>query len=227
MKPKKNTESQWLAILKDALDNNIKIAMNHKYEYKGHRLGSFLVHAKKRKKKDLYHKIEALGFNYKFHSKKPIDIVESFIHELWNDPNPFKGKYITKFNHYIIPKKKLISRELKDEINVVWKLKFGEKRVWKKPTTYRQRVNFWKKVRYDKELNPEEKWYCGTSKLKPNYYWVRLRKLSKDRMNEIVKYFNEQELAELEKEGFQFDNPYSKKPKYKRIKKEDKAKKRN
>ena len=222
---KKYTESQRLAILKDALDNNVKIAMNHNYYYKGFRLGAFLIQAKYRKNKDLYNKIESLGFEYNKHSKEPLDIVNRFIQTLWNDPKPFKGKYITKFNHYIITKKDIISKEMKDEINIIWKLKFGEKRIWKKPTSYRQRVNTWKKIRYDKELNPDEKWYAGTSRLIGVYHWVRMRKLSKEKMNEIVKYFNKQELFELEKEGFKFDNPYSTKPKYRRIKKEDKLKK--
>lgn len=221
MKPMISDE-KWLSILKDALDNNAKIAMNHKYLYKGYKLGSMLINAKYRKNKELFNKIEALGYNYTHHSKKPNDTIKTFIHDLWNDPNPFKGRYITRFNHYILPKKKVLDPELKEELVVVWKMKFGDRRKWSKRPGLKKRVKIWKKIRYDQELNPEGKWFAGTSRLKPIYYWVFHRKRSKDKMNEIAKYFNENEILELIKEGFPIDNPYAKKPGYKRITKKEK-----
>lgn len=224
---KSTTEKMWLDLLRDALDNNVKIAMNHKYEYKGKRLGSFLIHAKKRANKDLYHKIEELGFLYKFHSKKPHDVMESYIHRLWHDPNPKKDRYITRFNMFIMPKKSLFTEEQREELNVVWKMKFGDKRRWTKKPGSRQRVNQWKKMRYDKELNPEEKWYIGPTKMESTYYWVRARKLSKKLMNGIVKYFNDEEILELVKEGFPIDDSFIKKPRHRRITKEDKATKKS
>ena len=219
------TEDKWLYLLKDAIDSNVKIAMNHKYEYKGYRLGSFLIHAKKRKNKDLYNKIEEIGFIYKYHSKAPADVIEAFINRLWNDPNPIKARYITRFNKYILPKKSILDKEFIDELNVVWKIKFGDKRRWVKPLNHKQRVSIWKKVRYNKEINPEGKWFAGTTNLKPIYYWIFFRKKSKEKMNEIAKFFNEKEILELINEGFPIDNPYYKKPTYRRVTKEEKAKK--
>jgi len=222
-KVKINTpEKTWLSLLQDALDNDVKIAMNHKYEYKGYRLGSFLIHAKKRKNKDLYNKVEALGFSYKRHSKKPNDVLENYIHGLWNDEAPFKGAYITRFNSYIRPKSKLLDKDLKEELNAVWKIKFGEKRRWKKPLNAKRRINTWKKIRYNKEINPEGKWFLGATKLKDIYYWVYARKTNKEKMNAITKYFNETEILELINQGFKMDNPYYKKPTYKRIKRDKK-----
>lgn len=224
---KKTTEETWLNLLRDAIDNKIKIAMNHKYVYKDYRLGSFLIHAKTRKNKDLFNKIESLGFIYKYHSKAPIDVMETYIHKLWNDENPIKGRYITRFNMFILPKKLIIAKELKDELNAVWKIKFGERRKWSKRPNHKQRVNIWKKVRYDETLNPDGKWNAGTARLTPIYYWVNKRRLSKDKMNEIAKFFNETEILELITEGFPIDNPYYKKPTYRRITREEKDKKAN
>jgi len=219
------TENQkhLLGVLEKAIANNVKIAMNHKYKYYGHKLGSFLINAKYRKNKDLYNKIESLGFSYKRHSKDPIDGLENFIHDLWNDPKPFKGAYITKFNTYIIQKKKIYPKELKEELNVVWKIKFGDKRIWKKPVSQRQRVNEWKKIRYDKELNPEGKWFLPLAKIGNFYYWIYNRKRKKHLMNIVIKYFSEQEVNELITEGFKFDNPYYKKPTFKRVKRNEKV----
>ena len=222
---KSTTEKMWLDLLRDALENNVKIAMNHKYEYKGKRLGSFLIHAKKKKDKDLYHRIEEVGFKYKYHSKKPSDVIETFIHKLWNDPNPIKGRYITKFNMYILPKKNILDDEQKEELVVVWKLKFGEKRKWSKRPGKRHHVNLWKNMRYNKELNPEEKWYIGPTRMESLYYWVRARKISKKLMNDVAKYFNDTEISELVKEGFPIDGSYVKKPRHRRITKQEKAKK--
>lgn len=222
---KSTTEKMWLDLLRDALDNNVKIAMNHKYEYKGKRLGSFLVHAKKRKNKELYNKIEELGFIYKYHSKKPRDVMEAYIHRLWNDPAPKKDRYITRFNMFILPKKHILEDEQKEELNVVWKMKFGDKRRWTKRPGSRQRVNLWKKFRYDIDLNPEEQWYIGPTRMKGLYYWVRARKLSKTKMDKIAKYFNDTEILELVKEGFPIDSSFIKKPRHRRITKQEKAKK--
>ena len=79
--------------------------------------------------------------------------------------------YQTNFNHYILPKKDILSPELKKEIEEVWTLQFDEPRPWKKGTLENDRTEEWREFRYDKERNPEGKWYKGQAHLGLLYYW--------------------------------------------------------
>ncbi len=219
---KKKSKEDWLFLVKDALENNDKIALTHGYKYKGENLGTFLIEVKRRQRLDLIDIIESYGFRFSEHNKNSNDLLKKYIRELWNDPKPFKGKYITKFNHYIYPNRSKYDKELIEEFNVIWKIKFGDKRIWKKPLSIKKRINIWKKIRYNEEKNPNGKWFTTALKEVKQYYWVFRRKRNVEAMNEIIKYFSKDEVFELEQEGFKLTNPYLDKPKYKRITKKQK-----
>ncbi|MDO6761439.1 hypothetical protein Q4566_14600 [Tamlana sp. 2_MG-2023] len=199
------TENDWLALLEEALKEGVKIQVNHRFRYKGRGLGTFLTNAKSKNKYDLMRKIENLGFNYRLHSNDPEHYLEKYIGQLSADENPIKQRYITRFNTYVQPKKDLIKKQTIKKLNSVWKAKFGDERKWSKPDTVDDKIRKWKQYRYDKEQNPEGKWFAYRSKMGPMFGWVYTRKRNKDKMKLIAHYFNIQELLELEQEGFLVD----------------------
>ncbi len=221
------SDDVWLYLLKEALDRGVKVTMNHGFMYKGYKLGSFLVRAKRRANKDIVRKIEEVGFLYKYHNKtSPNDYLEKYIHDLENDDNPVKISYITRFNCYVLPKKNILDKELKNRLVEVWKEKFGDTRKWKKRDGYRKKVAIWKKYRYDKALNPKGAWVPVQNEAKELYFWVYARRKKPHLMEKIVKYFTNEELVELQKEHFPIDSKYIEKPRYRRITKEEKLKRK-
>ncbi len=220
------SDNVWLYLLKEALDRGVKVAMNHGFIYKGYKLGSFLVRAKRRRNnQDIVKKIEEIGFLYKYHNKtSPNDYLEKYIHQLENDENPVKIAYATRFNTYVLPKKNLLDKELKKKLVKVWKEKFGDTRKWKKRDGYRKKVAIWKKFRYDKNLNPEGLWIPVQSKYPELYFWTYARRKKPHLMEKIVKYFTNEELIELQRENFPIGSKNIDKPKYRRITKEEKLK---
>lgn len=190
-----------LKLLKEAIDAGEKVQPNHRFEYKGVRLGSFLVDAKRRNREELIKKIEKIGFSYDNHSSEPEAFLRRYIKDLMESDLSEKGKFITKFNVRILPKKSKFKKKSIKELNVVWKLKYNEKRKWTKPLSTKKRVKKWKKYRYDKVVNPEGKWYGGRTKIKELYYWVRSNRKNQ-KMHLLWKFFNEKEIEELRKEGF-------------------------
>lgn len=196
-------EKEWLSLLKIALKRKrVHIKLNHGFKYKEKNLGSFLIDAKKRNKKELLFQIESLGFSYKDHSRDPEDYIESFILKLENDKDPNKQKYITTFNMYILPKKDILKEETKERLNKVWKNQFKDVRKWTKPETTDDRIISWKNFRYNKEINPDEKWLTTKKVMGKLHGWVYSRKTNKYPMDELIKYFNQTELEELKQEGF-------------------------
>jgi len=190
-----------IKLIKEAIKKGVKVQPNHRFTYKGVHLGSFLVDAKRRNKKDLIKRIEETGFLYNNHSLQPEEYVARFIKELWQSEKSEKGKFITRFNKYVLPKKNKLKKKTIEEVNVVWKLKYNEKRKWIKPVTTSERVDKWKGYRYNKYINPDGTWYGTRTQLYELYYWVyNNRRLHK--MNLIWKYFSEKEQEELRKEGF-------------------------
>jgi hypothetical protein len=147
-------------------------------------------------------KIEALGLSYRMHSKDPEVYLEKFIHGLWTDVKPIKQRYDTRFNLYIRNKKDILKKEIIEELNTVWGLKFGVVRNWDKLITLEDRVQRWKDFRYDEKINPDRKWFMYRSNMGNLYNWVYIRKKDTDKMEPLQKYFSTKELRELAKEGF-------------------------
>ena len=193
---------KWLDLLQEAIDEGVKIGVNHRFKYKGKNLGTFLVEAKRRGSPELHEKIRKMGLDFRDHSNKPEDYVRRFIKELWSNPDPNKGNYITRFNTCILPKKDILPKRLKEELEVVWRLKFDEDRPWRKRDDILTRVYKWKQFRYNRKVNPEKKWFAPKSKMGDLYFWVYARKRKPWLMQAILMQFDKYELQELIDEGF-------------------------
>ena len=193
---------KWLEVVKQAVEDGEKIKVNHHYIYKGKRLGTFLVDAKRNGNIELIEEIKKIGIDFDFHSHEPKHVIKRFIHQLENDPNPYRHGYVNRFNKAILPKREMMTQTKINEINRLWKKKFGEKREWKLPKTVEERIQEWKDFRYDKEANPDGKWFRPLSKMGSTYFWVYMRKRRPELMEKIWGFFTKKELKELKKEGF-------------------------
>jgi HKD family nuclease len=204
-------ELNWLRILKEAIADKEDIRANHRYKYKDETLGTFLVGVKQannetpKRKLELRKEIEELGFDYKENSRKPEHVTQRFIDKLINDENPHKMSYQNHFNSRILPKKDILSAEMKKELEEVWELQFNEPRPWSKGTLDNDRTEEWKNFRYDKAINPKGKWITGESTMGKLYNWVYHKRKSKSKMDLVVGNFNDKERQELKKEGFPID----------------------
>jgi len=193
---------KWLQLLREAIDEGVKMQVNHRFKYKGKNLGTFLVEAKRRGSPELKAKIKEIGLDFKDHSNEPEEYLQRFIKELKNNPNPVKGAYITRFNTCVLPKKDILKEETKRAIEEVWMEKFGVERTWKKRDNAITRAKKWKKFRYNNKLNPKGKWFQPKSKMGDLYFWAYARKRKPWLMQAILDQFNQTELEELAKEGF-------------------------
>ena len=195
-------ENEWLNLLKDAVNEGVEIQVNHRFKYRDKNLGTFLIAAKRKNKPELIKEIESLGINFKMHSKNPEDYLEKFTLQLSTDEKPNKQGYITRFNIYVLPKKKILKEQTIKKLNRVWKEKFGDIRKWEKPDTVIDKIHKWKEFRYDEKRNPNEKWFESKINMGKLYSWVYTRKKDKQKMSLILEYFNKKEISELKKEGF-------------------------
>ncbi len=131
-------EKKWLDLLMEALDEGEDVRANHRYRYKGHGLGTFLVGISKKnkqgKKLDTKLKIEQIGFDYHKTERTPVATAERFLNALLTNKKKHKGNFQTYFNKLIREKKELFSEEIVEKINETWYLRFNEKRTWKKIT---------------------------------------------------------------------------------------------
>lgn len=199
---RKLKQNEWLALLEDAINENVAIRANHRFKYKNKNLGTFLVSARRKPNLELIKKIESLGVIYKTQIKDPDVYVEKFTKKLSSDKKPNKQRYITKFNMYVFPKKDLIKEQTIEKLNRIWKIKFGDIRKWEKPDTEIDRIKKWKEYRYNKELNPDGKWFDYRKHMGKLYGWVYNKRRSTEKMNVISEHFSKKELNELKKEGF-------------------------
>jgi len=211
-KAKKNSirnqrQQVWLRLLKEALkDEEVKIQVNHRFKYKGKNLGTFLVEAKS--KKALARRIKKMGLDFNDFTRGDRDLyVQRFIKDIWASNKSKKPKFITRFYRYILPHKDFYSQEIIDEINTVWKIRFGDRRIWRYPMVEAQKVALWKKWRYDEEINPEGKWLQSARRMGDFFNFAYRRKKNIYLMKKIEKYFNDKEIEELKSEGY-FDEKY-------------------
>ncbi|WP_339661830.1 hypothetical protein [uncultured Polaribacter sp.] len=199
---RKQKENEWLALLENAINENVQIRANHRFKYKNKNLGTFLVSARRKPNVELIKKIEGLGFVYKTVNKDPESFLKKYTLQLSKDKKPHKHRYITRFNASILPRKDSLSEKSILKLNRIWKVKFGDIRKWEKPETDLDRINNWKEYRYNKELNPNGKWFDYRKYMGRLYGWVYTRKRDTDKMNIISEHFSKKELNELKKEGF-------------------------
>lgn len=199
---KKTAKEKWFALLQDALNEGVDIQVNHRFKYKGKNLGTYLTDLRAHRKLDVIKEIMDMGFDFSMHSNKPKDLLKRFTKQLWDDENPIKPRYITRFNQTILPKKDLYTKKEIEELNIVWRMKFGDDRKWVEPTQLKDRVKVWKRFRYSKSRNPQGKWFAPKSKMKNIYFWVYGQKRNPHRMEAVRHMFKDNEIKELEAEGF-------------------------
>ncbi len=203
-----NIDQEWLNLLQDALDSDEDVRANHRYKYEGKSLGTWLVGIaqanKKDKKLDIRAEIEDLGFDYNLRGRTPEASTKRFIRQLAAEDDPLKVNYQNWFNQIVAPKKEDLSEETIEQLNQVWELKFDEERYWDIPNKIKDRVDDWKEFRYNSEVNPRGKWSTNDREMGSDLYtWVLKRRKEDELMSLILDRFSQQELDELEAEGFQ------------------------
>lgn len=202
----RESELKWLELLKEALANGEDVTANHTYKFDNKSLGTFLSNVsqdnKLGKKLSLRKEIEDIGFDYHIRGRSADAIARRFIDKLLYDESPVKMSYQTRFNGSLMSKKDDLSPDIKKELEDVWELKFGEKRIWQPLSRIKDRTDEWKAFRYDKKRNPKQKWSTNEKSMGDLYYWVRYRKKNPEFLKMILDKFNERELEELIEEGF-------------------------
>mgnify|MGYP001050690008 CR=1 FL=1 len=202
----KNIEEEWLDILLDALIDKEDVKLNHRYIYKGRKLGTWLTGINQKNKKgeklELRETINEIGFYFKDFTRDTDHVVQRFIRDLLERENPRKGNFKNRFNHQIVPKKDTMSPKLIQEVIEAYELRFGEKPIWEVGTRVKDKTQEWKEFRYDKVKNPEGKWFKGQKYLGEIYNWVWHKKRDVRKMNLVKDKFNEKEKMELRNEGF-------------------------
>ncbi len=197
--------NQWLLLLKEAISEGVKMQVNHRFNYKGKNLGTFLVAAKENK--TLVRKIKKIGLDFDDYIRKPQLYAERFLKDLQNCDASKKPRFINRFYRYVLPKKEHLKEETIDEINIAWKNKFGDRRVWRFPMIEEQRIVLWKRFRYDEELNPEGKWLLSAERMGKKFNFAYRRKKNVYLMKKAEKHFTKKEIEELKSEGY-FDEKY-------------------
>jgi len=200
-------EEQKLDVLMEALIAEEDIRVNHRYAYKGVRLGTWLVGVsqahKKGKKLELRQKIVDLGFDISATSRNPIDSANRFVSDLLEAKNPDKANFQNRFNGVIRDRVDEIPEEIQLDIVDAWFLQFNEDRpLGKIRERQRDRTDEWKAFRYNKSINPEKKWLAPLSVMGDVFWWARQKRETKSRMDLIKNNFTEKEKEELRTEGF-------------------------
>lgn len=198
------TINSWLALLRDAIENNERIILTHSYKYKGKKLGTWLIGIdqanKKGKKLDVRKHIEATGFDYLNTSKSLEYVIGRLIDDLYKAENPNKSEWRPRFYKHIKKKDKLDEKMIED-IELAWEYHFHEKPFWGKmhPGTV-DRTDEWKAYR-----KSEGKWFPITLRNGEPlalHHWVKNKKNSHRQMKRILDKFNDHEIEELYFAGF-------------------------
>jgi len=204
-----NAMEKNLALLEQAIQSGEQVKCNHRYSFNGNRLGTFLVAISQANKKgkhlEVRKRIEALGFNFEATSRDCQTAIKRVSNNLRNDPNPKLKKvtYIQTFEKQLLPHRLKYSSKQIREFNALWFERFGTKRRWYKI----DRVNRWKKFRYNTEKNPNGKWYASAADMGSNlWHYAYARRTGRVNMEQIVDRFKDEELYELYQEGFPLDH---------------------
>ena len=198
-------EDEWLELLKNALNNQENIGVNHRYKYKDYNLGTFLVGVaqanKKNKKLELRDKIEKLGFNFAETSRDIESTISRVIKDFYSAANPQKQEWRTRlFKH--INKKEHLSEKSISEIEFAWEYHFGQKFTWTKINErYVDRTEEWKEYKKRKGI-----WYPinldNTNKDRNLHHWVKRKMQNPVSLERFLNKFTPQEINELRECGF-------------------------
>lgn len=202
-------EEEWLELLEEAIYDGEDVMANHNYKFKGKNLGSWLSNVsqdnKLGKKLALLKEIEEIGFDFKQRGHNPDLQAKRFIQRLVENEELNKMVCQNYFNSVLMDKQDRILPETKRELNTAWKLRFNEERLWEKQSQIKDKTDEWKKFRYNKDLNPKEKWSTSEKNMGGLYHWVRYRKKRVDLLELIIHKFSKEEIDELREQGFPVD----------------------
>ncbi len=191
----------------EALIAGEEVKANHRYSFKGHRIGTWLVGVsqanRKGKKLELRKQIEDLGFDFTATSRNPIDTANRFVSDLLNSENPDKANFQNRFNSVIRDRLDEIPEDIQQDIVDAWFLQFDEERpLGKIRERQKDRTPEWKDFRYNNPDNTEQKWFGTFNQMGDLYCWVRQKREIKSRMDLVRHHFSTKEKAELRLEGF-------------------------
>jgi len=199
-------EEEWLSLLEEAVYDEEEIMANHNYKYKGKSLGTWLSNVsqdnKLGKKLELLIEIEGIGFDFKKRGQYGEAQTKRFIQKIIENENITKIYCQNYFNSVLLPKKDEITNDTKVELNNAWNIRFNEDRLWEKQPLIKDKTKEWKEFRYNKKLNPKEKWSTSEKHMGGLYHWVRNRKKRPEFLKLIINEFSDKEIDELKKEGF-------------------------
>ncbi|MCG6191401.1 phospholipase D family protein [Maribellus maritimus] len=200
-------EEQKLEILLEALIAGENVKANHRYSFKGHRIGTWLVGVsqanRKGKKLELRKQIKDLGFDFTATSRNPIDTAKRFVSDLLNSENPDKANFQNRFNSVIRERLDEIPEDIQQDIVDSWFLQFDEERpLGKIRERQKDRTSEWKEFRYNNPDNTEGKWFGTFNQMGDLYSWVRQKRETKSRMDLVKHHFSTKEKSELRLEGF-------------------------
>jgi len=202
-------EEEWLSLLEEAVYDEEEIMANHNYKYKGKSLGTWLSNVsqdnKLGKKLELLIEIEGIGFDFKKRGQYGEAQTKRFIQKIIENENITKIYCQNYFNSVLLPKKDEITNDTKIELNNAWNIRFNEDRLWEKQPLIKDKTKEWKEFRYNKKLNPKEKWSTSEKHMGGLYHWVRNRKKRPEFLKLIINEFSDKEIDELKKEGFPID----------------------
>jgi superfamily II DNA or RNA helicase len=202
-----NTDEEWIELIKDALSNGIKLKARQGFTYKNEDIGRYLrdikTASKNGKKIEIYNKIEKAGYSFSSASKRLEITTQKWINDLTNYNNPKKLNFRNRFYKNFIPRKSDIPEEVKKEMNLLWRSMFGEELSWElMQERTNDRTDEWKAFRYNKEINPKQRWYQPETKMGSVFSWV-YRKLNRPKQMDRIRHnFTETEIIELRNEGF-------------------------
>ena len=192
-----------LDLLVQAILDKEDIKISHKYIYKGERLGTWLVGVISKNQFELVKLIDDLGFNISGRINTVENTAKRFIEQLRKAKKSNKMALQSRFNLSFSDNKEAYTKDAIREIEELWELKFNEKREWGKiRERTKDRTDEWKAFRYNKNLNPEGKWFTTVREMGNLYNWARQKKEIQSRMDLVKNNFNVKEKAELRQEGF-------------------------
>jgi|CXWL01.1.fsa_nt_gi predicted helicase len=202
------TDQDWVELIKDALENGVKLKQRHGNKYKNKDVGRYLRDLKrlikKGKKIEVYNEIEKVGYNFNDVSRTLDKTIVRWVNDLKITKSPKKLNFRNRFYKNFLPRKNEIEDSIKDEMNLLWKSKFNEELSWELlHEGTNDRTKEWKTFRYNVEINPKEKWYLPVSIMGDSLFsWVYRKLKNKKQMERIKFNFTENEILELRKENF-------------------------
>lgn len=204
LKLQENTIERWLEILEEAIKAGEIVKANHRYNFKEHKLGTWLVGIassnKKGKRLDVRQKITDLGFDYSKTSRDTKSVISRLIQDLYGAVNPKKMEWRTRVFKHIDKKEKLSAKAIQ-EIEFAWKFHFNDDFAWEKQhEKYTDNTDEWKEHR--KETG---QWYpikIIEGRYQNLYTWVERRLNKPSILKKNIDRFDDVELNELRNSGF-------------------------